>query len=86
MPIAQPLATKELYGCGIPLAGASRRRAQLRMESEYRIPYNFSILHCQQLGTEDAAPYNTLNVRFTFVGGGVLNVPLQAFSLLLGAP
>ena len=25
MTIAQPLATKEPYGCGIPLAGASRR-------------------------------------------------------------
>ena len=82
MPLAQPLATKELYGCGIPLAGASRRRAQLRMENEYRIPYNFSILHCQQRGVEDAAPYNTLNVRLTFVGDGVLDVPLQALSLL----
>ena len=28
MPLAQPLATKEPYGCGIPLAGASRRVLQ----------------------------------------------------------
>ena len=65
---------------------SSRRRAQLRMKHEHRIAYNFSILHCQQRGVEDAAPYNTLNVRLTFVGDGVLDVPLQAFSLLLALP
>ena len=65
---------------------SSRRRAQLRMENEYRIPYNFSILHCQQRGVEHAAPYNPLNFRLPFVGDGVHDVPLQAFSLLLALP
>ena len=38
MPLAQPLATKEPYGCGIPLAGASRRvfRTQNRWRQQRR--------------------------------------------------
>ena len=38
MPLAQPLATKEPYGCGIPLAGASRRvfRTQNRRRQQRR--------------------------------------------------
>ena len=59
----------------------SHRRAQFRMEHEHRIPYNFSILHCLQRAVGDASPYNTVNVRFPYVGDGVLDVPLPARSL-----
>ena len=51
MPSAQPLATKEPYGCGVPLAGASTRRTAFDDASEW--------------GVGDAAFYGMVRSRNT---------------------